>query len=148
MAVSCVLCLAALAAGGCGGAGTKPHGKVVMNGEPFKPDPGQTLQISFVGEGASSVSAVAQVNPDGTFTVPGPTNTGIPPGKYHVTVTTMAGGGPGGSSPPAGSAAPAGGDKFEGKYSDATKTPLTCEITSATPEIVIDVGKGTVSTGS
>ncbi len=147
MAVSCVICLGALAAGGCG-ASTKPHGKVVMNGEPYKPVAGQILQISFIGDGTPSISTVAQVNPDGTFTVPGPTDTGIPSGRYHITVSTMASGGPGGSAGgTTGSAGPAAGDQFKGVYRDATKTPLTVEITAATPPIVIDVGKGTVATG-
>ena len=147
MAVRGVLCLGALAAGGCG-ANPRPNGKVVMNGAPYKAETGQILQITFIGEGASGVSTAAQVNPDGTFTVPGPTNTGIPAGKYSITVTTTASGGPGGSGPPAGLAPAAGGDQFQGKYSEPTKTPLSCEITSANPEIIIDVGKGTVSTGS
>lgn len=147
-AVGCVVCLAALAAGGCGGGGkTKPHGKLVMNGEPYKPGPGEILQITFIGEGSSGVFTVAKANPDGTFTVPGPTNTGIPAGKYHITVTTMAGGGPGGTA--GGTAAPAGGDTFKGKYSDATTTPLEVDIPASNPPpIVIDVGKGIVSMGS
>ena len=141
--------LSALAVFGCGGAKSKPHGKVLMNGEPYKVDSRETLRITFVsgGEAGKQFSTVAQVNPDGTFTVPGPTDEGVPPGKYHITVSTMMTGGPGGTFSPAGSAAPTGGDQFHGKYSATTTTPLTCEITSANPEIVIDVGKGTVSTG-
>ena len=145
-AVGCVLCLAALAAGGCSGGKTKPHGKLVMNGEPYKPGAGEILQITFIGEGSPSISAVAQLNPDGDFTVPGPTNTGIPAGKYHITVTAIGGGGPGGTA--GGAAAPVGGDMMRGKYSNATTTPLNCEITSANLPIVIDLGKGTVTTGS
>ena len=136
-----VLCLAALAAGGCGGGSVKPHGTLMMNGQPYKPESGETLQITFAGEGESgkSISAVASVNPDGTFTVSGSTNTGIPPGKYRIMVqsTQYSKGGPMNMA-----------DKFQGKYSDATKTPLTCEITSANQPIIIDVGKGTASTGT
>lgn len=145
-AVGCVLCLAALAAVGCGGVKTKPYGKVVINGAPYKPGAGETLQITFIGEGPSGISAVAQVNPDGTFMVPGPTNTGIPAGKYHITMTTMAGGGPGGSG---GGGAAAGGDRIQAKYGNATQTPLGVDIPASNPPlIVIDVGSGTVTTGS
>ena len=119
-----------------------------MNGEPYKPVAGQTLQINFVGDGTPSIAASAQVNPDGTFTLPGPTGTGVPPGHYHIAVSTMSVGGPGGSSAAPGSAAAAAGDQFKGKYQDASKTPLTVEITTSTPAIVIDVGKGTVATGA
>jgi hypothetical protein len=148
MAVGCVFCLGALAASGCGGGSAKPHGKVVMNGEPYKPVAGQLLQISFIGDGTPSISTVAQVNPDGTFTVPGPTDNGIPPGKYHITASTMASGGPGGTAGGTTNvAAPSGGDQFQGKYRDASKTPLTVDITSANSDIIIDLGKGTVSKG-
>jgi hypothetical protein len=148
-AAAAALVLAGLLSAGCGAA-TKPHGRVVLNGQPYKADPGDMLRVTFFDEGepGKQTSSVADVAPDGTFTLAGPTNTGIPPGKYHITVTTLSTAAPASTISGVPPSAPGGGDKFQGKYSDPAKTPLTCEVTTANPEIVIDVGKGTVSTGN
>ncbi len=129
-----------LSAAGCGGvAGPKPQGKVLFNGEPYRLDSGETLQMTFIGEGepGKQISAGAGVNPDGTFTVSGPANAGIPLGKYHITVQSTKYG-PGGPSARM-------ADKFQGRYSNAAQTQLTCEITSANQPIIIDLGKGVVT---
>jgi len=138
-----VLALAVLAVTGCGGgvSGTKLNGKVLNNGQPYPITEEETVRINFITTGESGrISAQPQLNPDGTFTLTGPTGKGVPPGKYQITVMVL-------PSPYAASKNPGApkGDKFKNKYADPEKTPLTVEITSSTKEVTVDLGKGTAT---
>jgi hypothetical protein len=147
--MAAALLLATLAASGCEGT-SKPRGRIVKDGQPYKVDPSEDLRVFFYGDGEPGKATVtaADVSPDGSFNVAGPTETGLPMGKYRITVTsTPKAGSTGTVTAPAGFKAPAMGDKFELKFKDPANTPLTVEVKSSKTQIVIDVGKGTVTIG-
>jgi hypothetical protein len=137
----CCAC-AALLAGGCGkgGAdikGVKVDGKVVSNGQPLKFLKDEEVKVSFaqeVAKGEKSIGSAADVNPeDGTFTIPGPTKHGIPPGKYRVRLSSQPYGG--------------GKDRFEPLFDPEDGPPLVL-IAEVGPEegqsFVIDVARRSI----
>lgn len=89
-------CLATTAAAGCGSAtpvgkevkGVKVQGVLLENGKPIKFKQDETIRVSVSqGDGEAQIASVADVKPeDGSFTIEGPTNQGIPPGKYTIQV--------------------------------------------------------------
>lgn len=117
---------------GCGSSGppvVAVSGKITRNGETMavKPMVGR-LTISFypvAAEGAAVVEE-ADLQADGTFTVPGKNGNGIPPGKYKIAVVWQ-------------DDFPTGPDKLNGKYNEKN-TPLIREI-QAGSTLEIDVGK-------
>jgi len=137
------LAVVLIALAGCGGgvSGSKVQGKLLMNGQPYQVGQGEEFTMAFVGntgEGGAKLSCGVALNPDGTFAVNGPTNKGVPPGKYQITVVNM-------PSPYSLKPGATQTDKFKDKYSSPDKTPLSVEITSATKEVVVDLGKGTAA---
>lgn len=117
---------------GCGSSGppvVAVSGKITRNGEimAVKPMVGR-LTLSFypvAAEGAAVVEE-ADLQADGTFTVPGKNGNGIPPGKYKIAVVWQ-------------DDFPTGPDKLNGKYNQKN-TPLIREVQAGSP-LVIDVGK-------
>jgi len=115
---------------GCGPSKVTATGKVTQGGTQMKLSDKGMFVIQFISEdkdkGGQTYSASTKT--DGTFTVSGQDNKGIPTGKYKVAVEAMDPYGPGG-----------GQDKLGGKYKAGTTT-LTTEIVKG-KEIVLEVGK-------
>jgi hypothetical protein len=104
------------------------NGKIVKDGQPFTlSDKGQFVLL-FVNPDDQAKSFNASVKADGTFTIVGPANKGIPPGKYRVQLQAMDPYAPGG-----------GTDKLGGKYGPNSKSPMMIDVGPG--ELVIEVGK-------
>jgi hypothetical protein len=124
----CTLLLeAACLACGCSGA-RQVNGKIVKGGAPFTLSDKGVFVLSFVSEaGTDKMVYPATTKPDGTFTITGPQNKGIPAGKYKVQLTAQ--------DPYGG---PDSVDKLGGKYAPG-KSTLVVDVGSG--ELTIDVGK-------
>jgi hypothetical protein len=95
--VPALVVVSGLAVVGCGSSNrVRVEGVLLKGGSPLTPPEGATNQMVFVamevkGDSDKSIGAkepfAAIVNDDGTFNVPGPDGTGIPPGKYRVSIT-------------------------------------------------------------
>jgi len=117
----CVLIVAFVAAG-CAGK-VKPNGKILKGGQPLTVGEKGVIGLAFFSTTDDPPKMYnATTKPDGTFTIVGPENKGIPPGKYKVQLTVQ--------DPYTG---PGSVEKFGGKYATAANSPLT-----------VDVGKGEV----
>jgi hypothetical protein len=132
-----VVLLAVVAAGGCGSKRVKVQGRLEKDGKPLEVGPDEQVFLVLscpAGEGRRE-SCNAVVHRDGTFTVPGPEDNGLAPGQYEITLRVT-------PSIYAGTAKKAqAGEKFGNAFSAAGSTPLRCEVTASTREVVIDVGK-------
>jgi hypothetical protein len=118
--------VAALVAG-CGPTMLKSRGRLVKGGEPFKPGEGEIVRIAFVPapNGAEPIKDyyVAEFNKtDGSFQVAGKDGRGMPPGKYRITVTHEV----------------KRHDVLNGAF-DEDNTPFVQEMTTSTPELVLDL---------
>ena len=95
--VRVVVVVSGLAMVGCGsGNRVRVEGVLLKGGSPLTPPEGASNQMVFVamdvkGDSDKTIGAnepfAAVVNDDGTFNVPGPDGTGIPPGKYRVSIS-------------------------------------------------------------
>jgi hypothetical protein len=160
--VLAVLALVLVFAGCDGGkSGFAVNGRLVEEGKPIPvsterlPPGTRPIQIVFHAlprdGGAAGESFYSEVNTDtGEFTVKGPSDKGIPAGKYRISVVVLSAppGGASGRSVPPGPASglapnPAGvmgmSDRFKGAFS-REKSRLEVEITRPS-QLVIDVGK-------
>lgn len=146
MAVVTVSFVLAILAGCGGGPKYVPvKGRLVDNGQPVKPsaklppgatrlppgDPGMKMEFITVKDGKAGESFGAAMNPsDATFTVPGPKDKGLAPGKYKVSIHVGASGSP---------------DALMGAFT-ADRTPLVVDIPDkAQANVTVDVGKKTVT---
>lgn len=117
---------------GCGGGLIKAKGRVVSNGSPFTPGPGERLQISLypVMEDEKKPppeSYPASVNPsDSTFEVRGKTGKGIPAGHYRVGVKVAYG--------------RDDKDRLKGAFG-WMNSPIKQEIRRSSDEVVVDIGQ-------
>src|SRR4051794_14904261 len=82
-----------LTTSGCGGgeatalSGAKIKGSLIKDGKTYLPPQGNNVVIIFRGkaeDGKEIHSPASFNNANGTFTVPGPTGNGLPPGTYKV----------------------------------------------------------------
>jgi len=121
-----VLLVAACLAGGCSGS-KQVNGKITQGGQPMTLSDKGMFILSFNPENATAPTYNATTKPDGTFTIVGPENKGIPPGKYKVNLQAMDPYSPSG-----------GTDKLGGKYVPG-KSTLVVEIGKG--DLVIDVPK-------
>jgi hypothetical protein len=154
-----VLVLAPAFAGCAGEKADFPvNGRLVEDGKPITvsterlPPGTQPVQLIFYSVpregGAAGESFHCAVNTEtGEFTVKGPSNKGIPAGKYRISVAVLsrpANGAAAGSSPPGMGGAPNSmgmmgmSDKLKGAFS-RERSRLEVEITRPT-QLVIDVG--------
>jgi len=132
------LLLVVLTASGCG-SGVKVHGHLVMDGKPYEVAPDELSYLIFIRSGGEpKVSCGAIIDRD-TFTVEGPEGKGLPPGKYIITFRVT----PSVYAINQKKASP--GDKFKEAFSKEESTPLSCEITSSTKDVTIDLGKKTAT---
>jgi hypothetical protein len=111
------------------------QGKLVMDGEPYKPAANEQVLLNFeTAGGPNDYSFSGLVKRDGTFTVVGNGSDGIPPGKYRITIRVM---------PYGPTAAPNAGDKLAGALS-GPDSPLTCEVKRGTT-VTIDLAQRAVT---
>ena len=126
-AFSCFAFSAVLLAG-CGGSNKiDANGRVVKGGDPFTMPEGEYLRIIFhpvVGPGERELNQyVARFDRQtGSFTVVGGDGRGLPPGKYHVTLSHEK----------------KKKDLFRGAF-DGDKSPFVIEVTDGKQEIVLDL---------
>jgi hypothetical protein len=95
--VLALVVMSGLAVVGCGSNNRiRVEGVLLKGGSPLTPPDGASNQMVFVamdvkGDSEKAIGAnepfAAILNEDGTFDVPGPDGTGIPRGKYRVSVT-------------------------------------------------------------
>jgi hypothetical protein len=95
--VLALVVVSGLAVVGCGSNNrVRVEGVLLKGGSPLTPPDGASNQMVFVamdvkGDSEKAIGAnepfAAILNEDGTFDVPGPDGTGIPRGKYRVSVT-------------------------------------------------------------
>lgn len=94
LSTSIALCLALVV--GCSSSGPahfKVKGKVVDGAKPVLPDPNSSIHLTFTpqvpaGQAFSLYSAMLKSD-DGTFEIHGDTLTGMPAGKYRVSLRSM-----------------------------------------------------------
>lgn len=115
---------------GCGNAHIKAKGKLLKNGEPFKPGENEFVRLVFVPaagdreikEGDEG-SFIAAFNPeDSSFEVTGANGQGLLPGKYRVCVQLMK----------------QKKDLFNGAY-NAQNSPLNCEVVTGKEDLTFDL---------
>jgi hypothetical protein len=119
----------AVTAAGCGGGDglLRTQGRVLKGGEPFIPEEGEYIQITFVpipekGKRAKYHYWADVDQTTGLFMPSGPDHKGMPAGTYRVAVELMK----------------QKKDLLQGKF-DEELSPFVFEIDSDTSEIVIDL---------
>ncbi len=134
---ACLFC--SLLTVGCLGSdeGVKFKGVIQVNGRPYHFAPNEELQVSFLpidtSQAHARIAAATIDKSNSTFQVNGPTNEGLPPGMYKITIASLILGKNG------------TGDRFRGAF-DAQHTPLTCNITEDEGQsFVIDVARRSVT---
>jgi hypothetical protein len=111
---------------GCGGNAVRVTGRVVENGQPYRPGKAAQVELTFFSADPP-LAFLAFLNADGTFAAEGADGKGLPPGTYKVAL----------SSP--------GGSVFRGQFT-RENTPLTVELApNSTVDLTIDVGKKTLT---
>lgn len=134
-----LLLLLPLVGSGCGGgpeSGPKVVGRVLIDGQPCRPVSVNDFDVKFLtveGVGPGKRSYLAEVKPDGSFTLNGSMGKGIPVGRYKVSI---AGNVFGEDGKPTG--------RYLPSFTDQA-TPLEVEIIDRTREITIDLGKKTAT---
>jgi hypothetical protein len=127
-------------AAGCGSErerGPKLTGRLLADGHPCRPASVFDFDLKFTsigGEGPIKRTYVAEVQPDGEFTVNGSIGQGIPVGRYKVSIVGKVLDAQG---KPTGRYVPTFTDKA---------SPLEVEIKDGASEMVIDLEKKTVTT--
>ena len=73
--------------------GVKVNGQLVTNGKPLKMLPMEEIQVTFFEAGKAAegrIESMTTADPEtGAFTVVGPHNKGIPPGRYKVSLRSQ-----------------------------------------------------------
>jgi hypothetical protein len=122
---------------GCGGgpeSGPKVTGRLLIDGQPCRPASVNDFDVKFLtveGAGPAKRSYLAEVKPDGSFTLNGSMGKGIPVGRYKVSITGKVLGEDG---------KPTG--QYLSQFADGA-TPLEVEIIDRTREITIDLANKT-----
>jgi hypothetical protein len=120
---------------GCGGSaqrtgpelvGSIVTGKLLQGGKPIKLLKDETIRISIVEAAEGKNTGGSDVKEDGSFEIKGPSDKGMPAGKYKVVITSEIYGG--------------GGNRFAEKF-DAEVTMLYADVSgSGTDNIEVDIG--------
>lgn len=120
----------AFAVAGCGGEKLlRTEGQLLKGGEPFIPEEGQHIQITFVpimknGKQPTKTYYADVDQETGIFVPDGPQKMGMPPGKYRVVVALMQ----------------KKVDLLDGKF-DEEQSPFIVDVDEDTSEIIIDLDK-------
>jgi hypothetical protein len=114
---------------GCGDGLLRTNGRLLKGGQPFIPQEGEFIEITFVpippdGNPPTDFYYAEVDQATGTFRPAGKNGRGMPPGKYRVAVELMK----------------KKKDKFGGKF-DAEKSPFVFDVDGRTSEVVIDLDK-------
>lgn len=114
---------------GCGEGHMNTKGRIMKGGAAFTVPEDDFVRVTFIpvmenGQNPVTCYIAEYNNKEGTFKVLGPDLTGIPKGKYRITVAHER----------------KKTDLFKGAY-DIGKTPFVFDITSNTQSIVIDLDK-------
>jgi hypothetical protein len=139
-AVGAALVVGVVLAAGCKQeiSGLTVEGRVVEDGMPVAVRPNEETFVVLAGTGAEGklgFSFPAKAAADGTFTLTGPVGKGVPAGSYSVAVYTNA------QNPARPEAAPT--DRLKGAFKTES-TPLKCEVSATTAEVVVDLTKKSV----
>jgi hypothetical protein len=113
---------------GCSGR-LKPRGRLLVNGDPFRPGEGEIVRVALFSTeaGKDEGSHPAEYRrEDGTFQVPGRGGRGVPPGKYRFTVQVLKN----------------RKDRLKGRFGPAN-SPFVREVSTRSEEIILDLGKPT-----
>jgi hypothetical protein len=135
-----LLLIVLLLGSGCGRgreSGPKVIGRLLIDGQPCRPVSVYDFDVKFLtveGAGTDKRSYLAEVQPDGSFTLNGSMGKGIPVGRYKVSITGKVLGEDG---------KPTG--RYLSQFTDGA-TPLEVEIVDRTREITIDLAKKTATT--
>lgn len=86
---SWLIALGALVVVGCGGGGTTVSGTVTRGGKPVTLSPQEGININLSQE-EGQAGGSGTVNPDGSFKITNYDGSGLPPGKYKVSLTVYA----------------------------------------------------------
>jgi hypothetical protein len=119
-----------LSASGCGGSpNLAVKGRLLKNGEPFRPDKDDIVRITFApipepGQRAMDYYAANFNHDDGTFRAAGKDGTGVPPGKYRIGIEHLRN----------------KRDLLRGAF-DADRSPFVREVNGGIKEITIDLAK-------
>jgi len=128
-ALASALVIALVTLAGCEGARIPAKGKVLANGNPLKLSDKGVLTVTFYAEDdkeATNPFPTIVDQKEGTFTVSGKEQRGLPPGKYRIAVTAV---------DPYPSGKDLFNDKYKGKNTDIVKD------VKDTSEIVLDLKK-------
>lgn len=108
----------------------KVKGVLLFNGKALKVLKDESIMVGFSKDGIGTTAEVKAE--DATFEINGPTDDGIPPGTYKISVSSQIYGGD-------------GRNRFEAMF-DAQKTSLTADVGDANGQMFeIDLGKKTVT---
>jgi hypothetical protein len=123
--------------GGCAEAesGPKLTGRLLIDGQPCQPVSVNDFDLKFLtveGTGTGKRNYMAEVQPDGTFTVVGSIGKGIPVGRYKVIIYGRVRDGNGKPT-----------NRYNEIYSDKA-TPFEIEIIKTTRELTIDLERKTI----
>jgi hypothetical protein len=118
-----LICLVSM---GCGNSQIKAKGRVLKGGAPFQPAEGEAVRIFFEPldppQGSYDSYAGEFNNKDGTFQINGKDGTGLPPGKYRITLQLMKN----------------KEDLFNGGLM-GRRSPFSCEVKRSSDEAVVDL---------
>ena len=125
--IAVCLFIGLLALGCDGSSRIKAKGSILKDGQPFRTGEGEGLRIVFAPldppAGTQYDSFAAVYDPDdGSFEVVGKDGSGLPRGKYRISLQLMS----------------KKEDLWSGKLI-GKKSPFTCEVTAATDRVVIDL---------
>lgn len=136
--VATLLVTGTLVAGCSNQQGPKLSGRLVANGQPFPvDDPGEFILnfVSVAGVGPGKTRLVGRVAADGTFTLNGATDRGVPLGEYKIVLIAE-----GAYVPGKGPVNPLG----KGSPFSEENTPLRYTVKNGVSQLTIDVAKKTV----
>jgi hypothetical protein len=123
-----VLLLAAGCGGGGGGDRHTPTVRLTVGGQPFRPAPGELVDVSLVSAGGETFPTRAGDAPD-VFVVAGPDGGGVPAGEYKVAVRAVL------YKPDDPRHLR---NRFGGAF-DPDRTPLTCTVAPGAAEVTVDL---------
>jgi hypothetical protein len=124
---------------GCGAGTVKVEGNLVKDGQPYTPQAGENVSLSFNGKNAEGepMAYPAAINAsNGSFVVKAPDGGGVPPGTYKVHMSIA-----GGSDPESLAKAAKTNEQFKA----LNDKDVQIAAGDSGKKITIDIAKGTVT---